>query len=541
MMESWSCPRCATAVSANVVVCPQCGAVGENAGTMTLSMARPKLEEGAASSPRAPSPVAASEWPEEPPSGSMAAWRNGRTGSMAPGEVFANRFRIERLLGSGSLGTAFVARAAGVQGFICLKLMHPRKAVDKQIARDWVRLQDAVTRYQSPGIAKVYEAGVHQDIPWMAMEYVPGPTLRMWMLEKLQFDTRVPPGLDLIQRLIRIFDRIHELGCYGVIKPENVVVTPKGPVLMDFGVPGFLTPQEFEFNAYARRYLPYMAPELRQDFANLLPQSDYYSIGALLYEILTGRPPAAPVTLPSSMSPIFGIEADEIILKSLAESPQDRFGSNIGFEGALNAMRQALAAKRPAAFPQNAVFDDPPTGTSAIHTPSVVADPEQDFEPHQPIQAQVPLQPLPEESDTDGVGTSFKKGETLDPSAMIEMVARHTAMTDEASATRTLVQGSKDGSESGHIGAAGLAGLGDKEGVQSPWAALEARMSEESLPGDLQPVASRLPQSEVEQVKPFEEDWLASKPTPWWVWLLIFICGIGLTAVAGLLGYHFGH
>ena len=67
---------------------------------------------------------------------------------------------------------------------------------------------------------------------------------------------------------------------------------------MDFGVVGFLSPQEFEFNSYARRYLPYMAPELRQDWSNLLPHSDFYSLGAMLYEILVGRVPA-PQLAPS--------------------------------------------------------------------------------------------------------------------------------------------------------------------------------------------------------------------------------------------------
>jgi serine/threonine protein kinase len=85
-----------------------------------------------------------------------------------------------------------------------------------------------------------------------------------------------------------------------------------------------------------------MAPELRQDWSNLLPQSDIYSLGALLYEILVGRSPAPHLRLPSELSPIFGIDADEIILKSMAPNASDRFGTAEAFKLALEALQSNL-------------------------------------------------------------------------------------------------------------------------------------------------------------------------------------------------------
>ena len=116
-------------------------------------------------------------------------------------------------------------------------------------------------------------------------------------------------------------------------------------MVTDFGVVGFLTSQEFEFNSYARRYLPYMAPEIRQDWGNLLPHSDFYSIGAILYEILVGRAPAAQLRLPSELSRIFGIEADEIILKSMAARPLDRFATVEAFKQAVLALQSSLLSR----------------------------------------------------------------------------------------------------------------------------------------------------------------------------------------------------
>jgi serine/threonine protein kinase len=409
-------------------------------------------------------------------------------------------------------------------------------------------LQQAVSRYQVPGIARVYEAGMHNDIPWCAMEYVPGPTLRMWMLEKLQFDTRVPPGLDLIQALVRIFDRVHELGCYGALKPENVVITPNGPVILDFGVPGFLTPQEFEFNAYARRYLPYMAPELRQDFANLVPQSDYYSVGALLYEILTGRPPASLVKLPSELSPVFGIEADEVVLKSLASNPNDRFGSNIGFYGALNALRDALRRQRPSSFaatPPDMLAADMGSA-AAVHAPNLVSDPEQDFEPHlgdqnaatfvmdKPFQGMDPKTPtisMPAvqagASSPNVQGLAGIKGGTQSQGFSMG--------NPEGDAMPALEELAESASAK-----APFAGEDGPKAVASPWAALEARMTDEVVVGE--GVAGAEPEaSSAAPVKSFDEEWLAAPPTPIWVWLLIAFGGLLLTAAAGYFGYHYGH
>jgi serine/threonine protein kinase len=179
---------------------------------------------------------------------------------------------------------------------------------------------------------------------YYVMERLQGQPLRAWLLERLTFANRVPPGLAHLRRLIAVFRDVQERGCYGVVKPENVFLDPaRGPVLTDFGVPGFLSPQEFEFNAYARRYLPYMAPELRRDWSNLLPQSDGYSLGGLLYEILVGRPPSAPLKiLPSEASSLFGVEADEVVLQAMAPNPFDRFSSLEDLDAAVARLEKDL-------------------------------------------------------------------------------------------------------------------------------------------------------------------------------------------------------
>lgn len=268
---------------------------------------------------------------------------------LLPGDIFAGRYRIEKNLGAGSLCNAYLCRDSGSGNReVVLKVMHARKAVDSSMAESFLFLAESVAAYQHKGIAKIFEFGKHQNLPFYTMEFVTGTPLRLWLMERLNFENRVLPGLGIIRSLLEIFETIQERGCYGCLKPENVFVTLNGPVVMDFGAVGFLSPQEFEFNSYARRYLPYMAPELRQDWSNLLPQSDCYSLGAILYEIMVGRPPAPQIRLPSELSHIFNIEADEIILKSMAILPQDRFATLESFAHSLELLQSSLLSARPA-------------------------------------------------------------------------------------------------------------------------------------------------------------------------------------------------
>ncbi|MEO6097706.1 MAG: serine/threonine-protein kinase [Fibrobacteria bacterium] len=264
------------------------------------------------------------------------------------GETFANRYRVEKYLGLGALCNSYLCRdTRSGNREVVLKLMHSRKAAEAGLPESFLFLAESVAKYDYKGIARIYDSGRHEGAPWYAMEWVGGVPLRLWLMERLNFENRVLPGLGFIVSLLDTFEIIHARGCYGCLKPENIFITLNGPVVTDFGVVGFLTPQEFEFNSYARRYLPYMAPELRQDWGNLLPNSDFYSIGAILYEILVGRAPGSQLRLPSELSRIFGIEADEIILKSMAVQPLDRFATVEAFKQAVLALQASLLNARP--------------------------------------------------------------------------------------------------------------------------------------------------------------------------------------------------
>ncbi len=325
-----------------------------------------------------------------------------------PGDILGGRYRLEKFLGQGSLSNAYLCRdSANGNREVVIRAMHARKAAEPGLADSYLFLADSVSKYSHRGIARIFESGRMGDTPYYAMEWVSGTPLRMWLMERLTFDNRVLPGLGIVLGLIDVFEAIHERGCYGCLKPENVFVGLGGPVVMDFGVVGFLTPQEFEFNSYARRYLPYMAPELRQDWSNLIPHSDFYSLGAILYEVLTGRSPSTPLRLPSAMSDRFGIEADEVVLKAMAQKPQDRFGTLEAFRAAVESLQAALLGAHPQPQPGN-------EGSRTIRVASdanTVLNPDENFATPAHLAPPLPeAASIPEESSQDSIPAAGQAG-----------------------------------------------------------------------------------------------------------------------------------
>jgi serine/threonine protein kinase len=336
------CRECGASIASDVSFCPTCGA---RQAQPVPPPVQPKpdplpampVKEIQAMSPVIPGKAAA-----------IAVAKSTKSILPQAGETFAGRYRVEKYLGLGALCNSYLCRdlSAGNQEMV-LKVMHARKAAEAGMADSFLFLAESVAKYDHKGIAKIYSSGRHEGIPFYTTEWVGGVPLRLWLMERLNFENRVLPGLGIIISLLEIFEAIHERGCYGCLKPENVFITLNGPVITDFGVVGFLSPQEFEFNSYARRYLPYMAPELKQDWSNLLPHSDFHSLGAILYEILVGRAPAQPLRLPSELSRVFGIEADEIILKAMATRPLDRFNTVEAFKHAVLSLQSSLLHARP--------------------------------------------------------------------------------------------------------------------------------------------------------------------------------------------------
>jgi len=221
--------------------------------------------------------------------------RGGRVGPSATGAIDRRlgerigRYRIEEVLGRGGMATTYRARRLSDRTEVALKI--PHETGDPSYAERFVREGRLGETLHHPGIVRILEAGQDGGQAFLAMELLPGHTLRE-LMDSAESPLPVERCLAIVREIAEALDYAHSKGVvHRDLKPENVMVLPDGALrVMDFGVarvegqPG-LTNSQFFFGSPV-----YAAPEL-VDPRTIDHRADLYSLGVLLYELLEGEPP----------------------------------------------------------------------------------------------------------------------------------------------------------------------------------------------------------------------------------------------------------
>ncbi|MFN3703670.1 protein kinase domain-containing protein [Thermomonas sp.] len=204
-------------------------------------------------------------------------------------------YRLERLLGEGGMGQVWLAeRADGLyERKVALKLLRPGLA-DPQLRQRFDRERDILARFAHPFIARLLDAGIDQNgQPYLALEYVDGEAITRYCQSR-QLD--LPARLDLFRQVCEAVSHAHaNLIVHRDLKPSNILVTPAGQVrLLDFGIAKLLDvpalPVEQTRTGVRAFTLHYAAPEqIRGEPVTTM--TDVYSLGVVLYELLTGSKP----------------------------------------------------------------------------------------------------------------------------------------------------------------------------------------------------------------------------------------------------------
>jgi predicted Ser/Thr protein kinase len=266
-------------------------------------------------------------------------------GRNTPGQAdvsFIPGYEVLRELGRGGMGVVFLARQAGLKRLVALKmLLAGRHAAPTERARFKAEVE-AIGRLQHPNLVQVFEVGEHDGRAFFSMEYLEGGNLEDMIAARPQ-----PPrqAAELVELLALAIHAAHQHAViHRDLKPANVLLTADGaPKISDFGlakrldVSGGPTLTEHILGTPS-----YMAPEQAAGRSKHVgPGTDVYSLGAILYQMLTGRPPFQgqgamdvmyqvayddPVP-PRRLQPRVPVELETICLKCLHKHPSQRYAS----------------------------------------------------------------------------------------------------------------------------------------------------------------------------------------------------------------------
>jgi len=281
--------------------------------------------------------------------------------------LVTDKYRLLRLLGTGSAGSVWEAENTLVGKRVALKILHTQLAGNVEIRGRFLAEARASARIANPHVVDVFDLGETIDsTPFMVMELCEGETLSSIIEERGAMGPAY--ACELLMQVCTALDAAHALGIvHRDLKPANVMVmhpSPDQPLakVLDFGIakgvhPDGVDPEERD--VYGTPH--YMAPEQAAG-GHVDHRADIYAAGAILYELLAGRPPfdgamssmvlADVLTRPPEPlerhAPNLPVGLGELVKKTLAKDPEDRPPTARALRNALSAHARSTAAEGPA-------------------------------------------------------------------------------------------------------------------------------------------------------------------------------------------------
>lgn len=298
--------------------------------------------------------------------------------------ALGGRYAFRRELGRGGMATVYLAHDIERDQLVALKVLLPELAVNLGIDR-FLREIEVGTMLQHPHIVGVLDSGHVENTLYYTMPFVNGASLR----ERLQREKQlsISDAIGIARDVADALDYAHSRGViHRDIKPENILLSPDGGAMVaDFGVARAVSVAGGDTITRTGMTVgtpTYMAPEQAMGSRDVTPESDIYSLGCVVYEMLAGQPPFTGPTAMAifarhsldnipSLRIVRGTVPDAVedaIIQALAKVPADRFRSARDFaaaltddEGAARRRRAAAAAMAAPSFPSSAAPAAPAT------------------------------------------------------------------------------------------------------------------------------------------------------------------------------------
>lgn len=307
------------------------------------------------------------------------------------GQVFGEKYKLVRLLGTGGMGAVYEASHLVINRRCAVKVLHPAVAHDPDIVRRFIVEAKAASAIGHRGIVDIYDVGTTGDgAPYLVMEFLGGSSLSFYLGDGRKLATSW--SLDVAIQTLQALGVAHARGIiHRDLKPDNLNIS------QEYGLPPVVKVLDFGISKMAQARAAtdqttrtgtvlgtpqYMAPEQAAGERDVDYRLDLYAVGAILYECLCGRPPFQGDNVnqllvkilmedfpkPTDLNPSLPLGLDAAILKAMARSPRDRFTT-------AEEMVKALARFLPASHRARMGISMPDTVGVGVEVPSLMPRP----------------------------------------------------------------------------------------------------------------------------------------------------------------------
>ncbi len=318
-----------------------------------------------------------------------------------PDTIIDGRYRVISRLGSGGMAEVYLAQDQLLGRHLAVKVLHHHFAEDHEFVERFKREASSAAALSHPNIVGIFDRGEWNGTYYIAMEYVAGRSLKAIIREDGALDPVT--AIDIVVQILRAARFAHRRGViHRDLKPHNVILDEEGRArVTDFGI-ARAGASDMTLTGSVMGTAQYLSPEQAQGFA-VSSASDLYSVGVILYELLTGAVPfegesavaiaykqvsAAPRP-PSELNPAIPPSLDAVVMRALAKDPAQRYGDADELIVALEREREVLRAYQgaaiPAAYPTaaTALADQPPATGSMLVVPPLGPPDEDELPPEE--------------------------------------------------------------------------------------------------------------------------------------------------------------